>query len=71
MKVKELIKKLQQLDQDREIYTLGYDNNGEAYGVWTIKVTEIKEHNKNNFTNRVEEDGECQKINEEDYIILD
>lgn len=71
MKVKELIEKLQQLDQDREIYMLGYDNNEEAYGVWTVKVITIKEHNKNNFINKVEEDGEYKKIDEEDYIILD
>lgn len=50
---------------------LGYDNNEEAYGVLTVKVITIKEHNKNNFINKVEKNGECKKIDEEDYIILD
>ncbi|MGL6184814.1 MAG: hypothetical protein ACRC1T_05485 [Clostridium chrysemydis] len=70
MKVKELIEELQKLDQDREIYYLGYDNNEDAYANWIIRVTSIKEHNKNNFIDRIEEDGEYQKINKEDYIIL-
>lgn len=69
MKVRELIKKLKTLDQDKEIYCLKYDNECEAYAGFVQDVMKIKKHNDNNFIDKVEEDGEFSKIDEEDYII--
>lgn len=64
MKVKELIKKLQQLDQDREIYKKDFFNGGEltlseVEGISTLQ--DYKEIWKEEF----DSDGK----NDNDYII--
>ncbi|WP_075810256.1 hypothetical protein [Clostridium perfringens] len=71
MKVKELIKELQKLDQDREIYTLGYDDYGEYYCAFISKVLSIKEHNKVHMLQSVEMNGYDEVVDGKDYILLD
>lgn len=71
MKVKELIEKLQQLEQNREVYFLKYDSELDPYAGFMEDVLMIKEYNKMErcYYNKVEEDGEFNKIDKEDYII--
>ena len=63
MKVGELIKKLEKLDKDKNIYYYGYwEYRSFAYNIEEVNII------KN--TNYIENDDMENKLNENDYVIL-
>lgn len=69
MKVGELIKKLEKLDKNREIYIPNYDGDEEKYANFISEITTIKEHNERNKFETIESDWVDKKVNEEEYIL--
>ncbi|MDK0621528.1 hypothetical protein P5E90_11860 [Clostridium perfringens] len=64
MKVKELIKKLQQLDQDREIYKKDFFNGGELTLSDIESISTLQEYKK-----IWKEEFDSNDKNDNDYII--
>lgn len=68
MKVKDYIKQLEKLDQEREIYRMEGDEDDKVYAA-PFDIKTIESYNKRNIFNKITDDHEFKPVDEKSYII--
>lgn len=68
MKVKELIKHLERLEQEAEIYCMEGDEDDKVYAA-PFDIETIDSYNKRNIFNKITDDHEFNPVDENSYII--